>query len=88
MLTETVRRGWAQDAMPNFEELIKLTEDREKGQIRGQETTEIQEIQSRVGELDAQRKKRNVQDQLSRRWARHVNLDESFRAPYHFTWRC
>ncbi len=88
MMTETVQRGRAQDAIPNFEELIKLTEDREKGQIRGQETTEIQEIELRVGELDAQRTKRNVQDQFGRRWARHMNLDEIYRMPSLFTWRC
>ena len=88
MMTETVQREWAQDAMPNFEGLRKLTEDREMGQIRGQETTAIQEIELRVGELDAPRKKRNVQDQFGRRWARHMNLDEIHRMPSLFTWHC
>ena len=55
MMTETVRRGWAQDAMPNFEELMTLTEDRE------QEIMKNREFQSRQDKRDAQRTKRSVQ---------------------------
>ena len=88
MRTETVQRGCAQDVVPNFEELMTLTEDREQGPILEQEITRNREIQSRQDKRDAQRTKRSVQDPLSRRWSRCLNLDESFRALFHFTWRC
>ena len=37
---------------------------------------------------DAERTKRIVEGGLSRRWSRRLNLDETYRAPAHFTWRC
>jgi len=36
---------------------------------------------------DAERTKRIVEGRLSRRWSRRLNLDETYRAPAHFTWR-
>jgi hypothetical protein len=74
--------------MPDFEELMKLTEDSTKEQIREQGTTKIQEFQSQQDKRDQERAKRFVGGRLSRRWSRHLNLDESFRAPFNFTWRC
>ncbi len=88
MMNETVQRGCAQDAMPDFEELKKLTEDRTKGQVREQEITEIREIHSRENKRDPERTKRFVKGPLSHRWSRRMNLDEAYRAPSLFTWRC
>ena len=36
---------------------------------------------------DAEREKRIVDGRLSRRWSQRLNLDETYRAPAHFTWR-
>ena len=88
MMNETVQRGCAGDAMPDFEELKKLTEDCSKGQVRGQEITKIQEIRSREDKRDPERTKRFVGGSVSRRWSRRMNLDETYRAPSLFTWRC
>ena len=44
MMNESVQQGCAQDAMPDLEELKKLTEDCSKGQLREQEITKIREI--------------------------------------------
>ncbi len=88
MMNETVQRGCAGDAMPDFEELKKLMEDCSKGQVRGQEITKIRENRSREDKRDPERTKRFVRNHLTRRWSRHLNLDESFRAPFHFTWHC
>ena len=79
MMTETVKRGCAQDAVPNFEELKKLTEDREKEQIRQQEFMKNREIQLWHDRRDAQRRKQIVRDQLIRRWTRHTTIDNSCR---------
>ncbi|MCH9006173.1 MAG: hypothetical protein IH838_12910 [Proteobacteria bacterium] len=77
MMTETVQRGCAQDAVPNLEELMKLTEDREKEQIREQEFMKNREIQLWHDRRDAQRTRRIVRDQLIRRWARHTTVNNS-----------
>jgi len=74
--------------MPDFEELMKLTEDGTKKQVREQEITMIREIHSRQDKRDLERTKRFVGDRLSHRWWRRLNLDETYRAPSHFTWRC
>ena len=79
MMTETVQRGCAQDAVPNLEELMKLTEDREKEQIREQELMKNREIQLWHDRRDAQRTKQIVRDQLIRRWTRHTTIDNSCR---------
>ena len=44
MMNESVQQGCTQDAMSDFEELKKLTEDCGKGQLREQEITKIREI--------------------------------------------
>ena len=88
MMTETVQRGCVQDAMPDFEELKKLTEDRTKGQVREQEITKIREIHPREGKRDPEWTKRYVWGPLSRRRSWRMNLDETFRPPSLFTWRC
>jgi hypothetical protein len=67
MMTETVQRGYAQDAMPMFEALMKLTEDREKEQTREHEIMKKREIQLWHDRRDAQRTRRIVRDQLIRR---------------------
>ena len=36
----------------------------------------------------AERTKRIVEGRLSRRWPRCMNLDDTYRAPSLFTWRC
>lgn len=79
MMTETVKRGCAQNAVPNLEELKKLTEDREKEQIRQQEFMKNREIQLWHDRRDAQRRKQIVRDQLIRRWTRHTTIDNSCR---------
>jgi hypothetical protein len=73
--------------MPDFEELMKLTEDGTKEQDREQEITKIRETHSRQDKRDAERTKRFVQGPLSRRWSRRMNLDETYRTPSLFTWR-
>ncbi len=88
MMNRSVQHGCVQDAMPDFEELMKLTEDGTKEQVREPEITKIREIHSRQGKWDAERTKRFVQGPLSRRWSQRLNLDETFRAPSLFTWRC
>ena len=37
---------------------------------------------------DAERTKRFVEGRLSLRWSRRMNLDDTYRAPSLFTWRC
>ncbi len=88
MMNRSVQHGCVQDAMPDFEELMKLTEDCTKEQVREQEITRIREIQSRENKGDPERTKRFVQGPLSHRWLRRMNLDEAYRAPSLFTWRC
>ena len=87
MMNRSVQHGCVQDAMPDFEELMKLTEDGTKEQVREQEITKIREIHSRQDKRDAERTKRFVQGPLSRRWSRRMNLDETYRTPSLFTWR-
>ncbi len=88
MMNRSVQHECVQDAMPDFEELMKLTEDCTKEQVREQEITKIREIDTRQDKRDADRTKRFVQGPLSRRWLRRLNLDETYRAPSLFTWRC
>lgn len=84
MMNQTVQHGCAQVAVPNFEELMKLTEDNDQGQIREQEIMKNREIQLRQDKRDAQRTRRIVRDQLSRRWAQRTTIDNSCRvmSPY------
>ncbi len=88
MMNRLVQHGCEQDVMPDLEELMNLTEDCTKEQVRDQEITKIREIHSRQDKRDPQRTKRFVGGRLSRRCSRRLNLDETFRAPSHFTWRC
>ena len=87
MMTETVQRGCAQDAVPNLEDLMKLTEDREKEQIREQEFMKNREIQLWHDRRDAQRTKQIVRDQLIRRWTRHTTIDNSCRVLFLYNLR-
>ena len=75
-------------AMAGVEEPKKLPEDCSRGQVRGQEFTEIRENPSRKDKRNAKRTRRLVQGPLSRRWSRRMNRDEACRAPSLFTWRC
>ena len=88
MMNGSVQHECVQDAMPDFEELMKLTEDGTKKLVREQEITKIREIHSRQDKRDPERTKRFIGGRLSHRWWRHLNLDETYRAPSHFTWRC
>ena len=88
MMNRSVQHECIQDAMPDFEELMKLTKDSTKKQVREQEITKIREIHSRQDKRDPERTKRFIGSRLSHRWWRHLNLDETYRAPSHFTWRC
>ena len=88
MMNRSVQHECVQDTMPDFEELMKLTEDGTKKQVREKEITMIREIHSRQDKRDLERTKRFVGDRLSHRWWRRLNLDETYRAPSHFTWRC
>ncbi len=88
MMNRSVQYGCAQDAMPDFEELKKVTEDRTKGQAREQEISKIREIHPREGKRDPKWTKRYMWGPLSRRRSRRMNLDETFRPPSLFTWRC
>ena len=87
MMSRSVQHECIQDAMPDFEELMKLTEDGTKEQVREQEITKIREIHSRQDKRDPKRTKRFVGGRLSRRWSQRLNLDEAYRAPSLFTWR-
>ena len=88
MMNEMVQNGCVQNVMPDFEELMKLTEDGSKEKIREQEITNIREIHSRQDKRDTQRTNRIVQRRLGRQWSWLMNLDETYRMPPLFTWRC
>ena len=88
MMNGTVEYERTQVAMPDFEELKKLTEDCRQGQVREQGITKTREIDSRQDERDPQLRKRFMESRLHRRWSRAINLDEAYRAPSLFTWRC
>jgi hypothetical protein len=77
MMIEAIQHGHMQAAVPDFDALLKLIEGQENGQIRDQEITKIREIQARQDKRDAQRTKRDMQDQLSRRWLRHATVDNT-----------
>ena len=87
MMNETVQYERTQDVMPDFEELKKLTEDCIQGQVREQGITKIREIGSRQAKHNTECKKRSVAGDISRRWWRRMNLDETLRPPSHFTLR-
>ena len=88
MMNEMVQNGCVQNVMPDFEELMKLTEDGSKEKIREQEITNIREFHSRQDKRDTQRTKRIVQRHLGRQLSWLMNLDETYRMPSLFTWRC
>ena len=87
MMNELVQRECAQGAMPDFEELKKLTEDCGGAQIREQGITKIREIHSRQDKRNPERTKSFVAGPRSGRWWPRINLDETYRAPSLFTWR-
>ena len=88
MMNQTVQNQCPQVVMPDFEELKKLMEDCSQGQVREQGITKIQEIDSGQDKRNPECTKPFVASALSRRWGRCMNLDETFRAPSLFTWRC
>jgi len=45
-------------------------------------------VQTREEKRHTERTKRFVEGSLSRRWSRRMELDETYRAPSLFTWRC
>ena len=88
MMNETVQRRCAQIAMPDFEVMKKFMEDGSNEENREQEITKIRKDHSREDKRDLGMRKRVVQGPLGRRWSRHMNLTETYRAPGLFTWRC
>ena len=88
MMNKSVQHGCAQDATPDFEALKELTEDCCKGQDRGREINRIRAFHSRQNKRDPELRTPIVQGPLSHRWSRRMNLDETYRAPSLFTWRC
>ncbi len=88
MMNRSVQHGCEQDVMPDFEELMKLTEDGTKEQVRDQEITKIREINSRQDKRNPEPTKRFVGGRLSRRWSQLLNFNDAYRAPSLFTWRC
>ncbi len=87
-MIEMVQHGSIQDAMPDFEVMKKFMEDDSEVKDCEQEFTEIREIHSRENKCDPELRKRFDQGPLSRRWSRRMNLDETYRMPSLFTWRC
>lgn len=87
MMIETVQHACAQEVMPDFEELKKLTEDYGQERVLRQEIANTREIR-RENKRDAVLRKRILPGGLNRRWARHVNRDDIYRMPSLFTWRC
>ncbi len=88
MMNEMVQHERAPDAMPKIEALKKLTEEIDKDQLRELQITKIREIHSRQDKRHAEQTKPFVAGRLSRRWPRCMNLDDTYRAPSLFTWRC
>ncbi len=88
MMVETVQHGYVRDAMPDFEVMKKFMENDGKVGICEQEIPEIREIHSRDDKQDPKLRKRFVQGPINRRWSRRMNLDETYRMPSLFTWRC
>jgi len=88
MMNRSVQHGCEQEVMPDLEELMKLTEDGTKEQVRDQEIAKIRESHSQQDKRNPEPTKRFVDGRLSRRWSQHLNLDDAYRAPSLFTWRC
>ena len=88
MMNEMVQDRCVQNAMPDFEKLIKLTEDGSKGQARVQEIARIHESHWRQDKRNRERTNRFLEGPLSGRWSRRMNFDQTFRMPSLFTWRC
>ena len=76
MMIETVQQGYLHKAMPDFEALMKLTEDRENVQICEQEIANIRKI-LRENRRDAELKRRIFRGRLNRRWSRHATVDDT-----------
>jgi len=87
MMNRSVQHGCEQQVSLDFEELMKLTEDGTKEQVREQGITKFREIHSRQDYQDAERTKRFVGGRISHRWWRRLNLDETYRPPSLFTFR-
>ncbi len=88
MMNESVQHGYVQNAMSDFEVMKSFMEDDGRGQLQDREIANIREIHPRVEERDPALRKRILRGRLGRRWLRHMNLDETYRTPSLFTWRC
>ena len=88
MMMETAQREQVQDVLRDVEVINGLMKDNGQGVIRQQEITMNRQIHRQEDKRDAERTKRFVGGRLSRRWWRRLNLDGTYRAPSHFTWRC
>ena len=88
MMNKTVQHGCTQDAIPDFDVIRELIEEDTEGTIHEQEITKIRELHSRPDKPDPELRQRTVQGPFGRRWSRHMNPTETYRAPSLFTWRC
>jgi len=88
MTNETVRHGYAQDAMPNSQGMRNVMRDDSKGMIREQQIDKFLQTQAREDDRAPKSRKRITGGPLSRRWSRRMDFGEAYRAPSHFTWRC
>ncbi len=87
MMNRSVQHGYEQQVLPDFEELMKLTEDGTKEQVREQGITKFLENHSQQDKRGPERTKRFESSRLNRQWWQRMNLDETYRAPSLFTWR-
>ena len=88
MMNETVQHECLPDEMPDFEVMKQFMEDDSNAKICEQITTKIREIHAPEDKPGQQLRKRSAQRPLSLRCSRLMNLDETYRAPSLFTWRC
>ncbi|MCH9004417.1 MAG: hypothetical protein IH838_03905 [Proteobacteria bacterium] len=87
MMTESVQRGCARNAISDFEVTKKLVEDGSKGTVRKHEVTKNPENHTLQDKRHVKRAKRIESSRLNRQWWQRMNLNETYRAPSLFTWR-
>jgi hypothetical protein len=88
MMNESVQHGYAHDSMQDFEAMKNFMENESMEKIREQEITRIRQIHSRAHKWASEGTKRFVKGPLRRPRTRCMNLDEIYRMPPLFTWRC
>ncbi len=88
MMNGSVQNQYVQDAMPDFEVIKSFMEDDGRGQLQDPDIANIREIHPRGEERDPAFRKRFARGPFNHQWPRHMNLDETYRTPSLFTWRC